>query len=104
VHVQAERDGWWGRASTELVPEYDVNNANTATAPGYALLNLELGHRGFEVGAVQLQPFASVNNLLDERYAGSVVVNAFDPDGPPLPKYYEPAPGITYSVGLNVEL
>ena len=98
VHVQAERDGWWGRASTELVPEYDVNNANTATAPGYALLNLELGHRGIDVGTARLQPFASVNNLLDEQYAGSVVINAFGG------RYYEPAPGITYSVGLNVEL
>jgi len=96
--VQAERDGWWGRASTELVPEYDVNNANTATAPGYALLNLELGHRGIDVGTARLQPFASVNNLLDEQYAGSVVINAFGG------RYYEPAPGITYSVGLNVEL
>jgi iron complex outermembrane receptor protein len=98
VHVQAERDGWWGRASTELVPEYDVNNANTATAPGYALLNLELGHRGIDVGTARLQPFASVNNLLDEQYAGSVVINAFGG------RYYEPAPGVTYSVGLNVEL
>ena len=97
LHVQAERAGWWGRVSTELVPEYDVDNANTATAPGYALLNVELGHRGIEAGTVQLQPFASVNNLLDERYAGSVVINAFGG------RYYEPAPGITYSVGLNVE-
>jgi iron complex outermembrane receptor protein len=104
LHVQAERNGWWGRVSTELVPEYYVNNANTDTAPSYALLNVELGHRGIDVGAAQLQPFAGVNNLLDEQYAGSVVVNAFDPPGPRLPSYYEPAPGITYSVGLNVEL
>jgi len=50
------------------------------------------------VGTARLQPFASVNNLLDEQYAGSVVINAFGG------RYYEPAPGITYSVGLNVEL
>lgn len=98
LHVQAEHNGWWGRVSTELVPEYEVNNANTATAPGYALVNVELGHQGLNVGTARLQPFAAVNNLLDKRYAGSVVINAFGG------RYYEPAPGITYTLGLNVRL
>lgn len=98
LHLQGEQNGWWGRISSEFVPEYHVNTANTDKAPGYALLNLSLGHQGLPVGTARLQPFASINNLLDQQYAGSVVINAFGG------RYYEPAPGITYSLGLNVEL
>jgi iron complex outermembrane receptor protein len=96
AHVQAERSGFWSRVSMEAVPSFPVNNANTVEAPGYALVNLRVGHRGVPLGSTTIRPFASVDNLLDQRYAGSVVVNAFGG------RYFEPAPGRSWTVGVNL--
>jgi iron complex outermembrane receptor protein len=60
-------------------------------------VDLRLGHRGIETGGVTVKPFAAVDNLLDERYASSVVVNAFGG------RYYEPGPERSFSLGVNVE-
>ena len=56
-----------------------------------------VGHRGLPLGAAQIKPFAAVNNLLDEQYASSVVINAFGG------RYYEPGPARSFSLGVNVE-
>lgn len=98
AHLQAEQNGWWGRVSSEAVPNYYVDDANTEEAPGYVRVNVRVGHRGLSIGDAVVQPFASIDNLLDEQYAGSVVINAFGG------RYYEPAPGTAYTIGLNLEL
>ncbi|HBT2326698.1 TPA: hypothetical protein ACIHY8_004998, partial [Salmonella enterica subsp. enterica serovar Typhimurium] len=40
--------------------------------------------------------YTRVDNLFDKRYVGSVIVN--ESNG----RYYEPAPGRNYGVGLSV--
>jgi iron complex outermembrane receptor protein len=95
LHTEFSNDGWWGRISGQGVPSYYTNDANTAEAPRYVLVNLTLGHKGIETGGLTLKPFVAVNNVLDERYAGSVVVNAFGG------RYYEPAPERSFAAGLN---
>ena len=96
VHVQSElATGWWGRLSAEGVPEFYVNDANTAKAPSYVLLDLRLGHGGLSWQGTTFKPFITVDNLLDERYAASVVVNGGG-------EFYEPGPARSFSVGLNV--
>lgn len=97
LHVQAEQNGAWGRLSAEGVPDYFVDDANTADAPGYVLLDLRLGHRGLQWQALQFSPFLSIDNLLNERYAASVVVNGGG-------EFYEPGPSRSFTLGLNVEL
>ena len=96
LHTEVSNDGWWGRLSGQGVPSYYTNDANTAEAPRYVLVNLTLGHKGIDTRGLTLKPFVAVNNVLDERYAGSVVVNAFGG------RYYEPAPERSFSAGLNV--
>jgi iron complex outermembrane receptor protein len=96
LHTELSHDGWWGRLSGQGVPSYYTNDANTAEAPRYVLVNLNLGHEGIETVGLTLKPFATVRNVLDEQYAGSVVVNAFGG------RYYEPAPGRSFAAGLNV--
>jgi iron complex outermembrane receptor protein len=97
AHLQLEQAGVWGRLSVEAVPAYEVNDANTAEAPSYSLLDLRLGHRGLTWEGVTVTPFVAVDNLLDERYAASVTVNGGG-------TFYEPGPGRSYSAGLNVTL
>ena len=96
LHTQVSREGWWARLSGEGVSSYYTNNANTDEAPRYLLVNLRVGHQGLDWGTATVKPFVSVDNLLDERYASSVVINAFGG------RYYEPGPGISYSAGLNL--
>jgi len=97
LHTELAHEGWWARLSGEGVSSYYADNANTAEAPRYVLVDLRLGHRGLQAGSVTFKPFAAVDNVLDERYASSVVVNAFGG------RYFEPGPERSFSLGFNVE-
>ncbi|HGM5038324.1 TPA: TonB-dependent receptor, partial [Stenotrophomonas maltophilia] len=71
-----------------------VNDLATERAPGYALLNLEAGRRWTLPGG-ELRAFARLDNVLDQAYIGSVIVN--DGNG----RFYEPGPGRRANVGLQ---
>ncbi|HSM04516.1 MAG TPA: TonB-dependent receptor [Longimicrobiales bacterium] len=72
-----------------------VDDANTATADGYVLLELRAGFDALQVGGTRLSPWAAVQNLFDETYVSSVAVNAFGS------RFFEPGPGRTLQVGLQ---
>jgi hypothetical protein len=63
-----------------------VNDVATERAPGFALLHLEGGRRWTLPGG-ELRAFARLENVLDQAYIGSVIVN--DGNG----RFYEPGPG-----------
>jgi iron complex outermembrane receptor protein len=77
-------------ASSDVV----VNDIATERAPGYALLNLEAG-RSWTLQSGDLRAFARIDNVLDQRYIGSVIVN--DGNG----RFFEPGPDRRASVGLQ---
>jgi len=79
-----------GVASSDTV----VNDLATERAPGHALLNLEAGHR-WTLRSGDLRAFARLDNVLDQRYIGSVIVN--DGNG----RFHEPGPGRRANVGLQ---
>jgi len=89
------RPGPWQWAA-EVVASSDtvVNDLATERAPGYALLNLEAARR-WRLAQGTLRAFARIDNVLDQRYIGSVIVN----DGNQ--RYFEPGPDRRYSVGLQ---
>ena len=74
-----------------------ANDTNTASADGYTALNLKVSH-GWAVGKGHLAAYARVDNVTDQRYVGSVIVNqaAF--------QFYEPAPGINWTLGLRLNM
>lgn len=88
----------WARVSFEHVSSYFVNDANTELNEAYQVVDLNLGHPGLRAGTLTLQPFFTINNLFDAHYSGSVIINAFGGG------YYEPAPGRTFQLGVNVSL
>lgn len=71
-----------------------VDDLNSEAAPGYAVFNLSAG-KSFGSGPVKWQLFGRIDNLFDRHYAGSVIVN----DGNR--RFYEPAPGRRFLVGLR---
>ena len=54
------------------------------------------GHDGIQIGGSTLRPFGRVSNVLDNEYNGSMVVNAFGG------RYYEPAAGRAFQIGMGV--
>jgi len=89
------RPGPWQWAA-EVVASSDtvVNDLATERAPGYALLNLEMSRR-WTTAQGTLRAFARIDNALDQRYIGSVIVN----DGNQ--RFFEPGPDRRYNVGLQ---
>ncbi|HUO52538.1 MAG TPA: TonB-dependent receptor [Gemmatimonadaceae bacterium] len=87
----------WG--TLELVAKSRVyaNDANSASAPGYLVVNVRAGGSALW-GKGRLQPVIGVSNLFGARYVGSVAVNAA------LGQYYEPAPGRVLTLGLSAGL
>ena len=88
-------DGWRaaveGRASSRVL----VNDVNSDAAPAYATAGLRAGYLWRWSGGT-VNGFARVDNLFGRRYAGSVIVN--ESNG----RYFEPAPGRTFTVGVAV--
>jgi iron complex outermembrane recepter protein len=71
-----------------------VNDIGTVRAPGYGLLNAELG-RNWRFGDGTVRGFARVENLLDRNYVGSVIVN--EANG----RYFESGPDRSATVGVQ---
>jgi iron complex outermembrane receptor protein len=74
-----------------------ANDTNTASADGYTTLSLKASH-GWAVSAGSLTAYARIDNLTDERYTGSVIVNQASS------QFYEPAPGRNWTLGLRLVL
>jgi len=74
-----------------------VDDRNTDDAPGYGTVNLAVA-RTFAVGQAKLRAFLRIDNVLDARYIGSVIVN--EANG----RYFESAPGRIWLLGLDVSV
>ncbi len=85
---------WTAGAQAVAVGAVTVNDSGSQRAPGYGLLNLDLG-RHWPIGRSRLHGFARVDNAFDRRYIGSVIVN--EGNG----RFYEPGPDRTWSIGLR---
>ncbi|WNF48631.1 TonB-dependent receptor [Pseudomonas sp. SG20056] len=90
-----EHQGGYVRLGVTAQARVYANDANTQSAPGYALFNLRLGKR-FQLGEQSLEPYLGVDNLLGREYFDNLRIN----DGNA--RYFEPGPGRTLYAGLRV--
>ncbi|WP_158635295.1 TonB-dependent receptor family protein [Luteimonas cucumeris] len=74
-----------------------ADDGNTAGAPGYVAFDLS-AQRRWRWGVFEVTGFARIDNLFDRDAIGSVIVN--ESNG----RYYEPAPGRRWLLGLDVVL
>ncbi len=101
---QAQLSTTWRERHYFVVAEWSaksattVNDANTASAPGYAIVNLRLGGTLGHRGSVVI-PIAGVQNLFDRRYISSVAINATAATA----KYYEPGAGRSFFGGFQIK-
>jgi iron complex outermembrane receptor protein len=80
-------------ASVDVAGPMDVDDANTAQAPGRTLVGLAVSNTVC-LGAVRVAPLVGLQNIGGVRSVGSVSVNATGG------KYFEPAPGRTLLVRM----
>jgi iron complex outermembrane receptor protein len=73
-----------------------TNDLNDEAADAYTLVNWRAGLEQ-QRGGWKFSEFLRVDNLLDRKYAGSVIVNAGNG------QYYEPAPGRSFLLGFSVQ-
>jgi iron complex outermembrane receptor protein len=72
-----------------------VDDINSDAAPSYTLTSANVGYV-WKNTDWKVRTFARVDNLFDEDYVGSVIVN--DGNG----RFFEPADGVNWSAGLSV--
>ncbi|HWJ06163.1 MAG TPA: TonB-dependent receptor [Steroidobacteraceae bacterium] len=71
-----------------------VDDINSAAADSYVVFNLHAGFRQ-RTRSWQFEEFVRVDNVADENYVGSVVVNAVNG------RFFEPAPPRTFLLGFT---
>lgn len=91
----APEQGWYAGGDLRYLSDIVANDQNDVKAPAYTVVGLNSGYKWL-VQNWTLDLFGRVDNLLDRHYIGSVIVN--ESNG----RYYEPAPGRNYSVGLTL--
>lgn len=86
--------GWRASLTGQYVSAIAVNDANTEYAAAYPVFDASGGYAA-ELGSTRLSLFLRLNNILDRRYAGSIIVD--DGNG----RYFEPAPGFNVFAGFT---
>ncbi|MGQ0530862.1 MAG: TonB-dependent receptor family protein [Panacagrimonas sp.] len=88
--------GWHAGIEARYLDAVPVNDLNVASAPSYGLVGLDAGYV-FAPSWGRLRTFVKVENLFDEDYVGSVIVN--DGNG----RFYEPGPERSVLAGLRLD-
>ncbi|HBR2723422.1 TPA: TonB-dependent receptor PqqU [Klebsiella pneumoniae] len=87
--------GWYAGSDIRYMSDIMANDENTAKAPSWTVVGLTTGYK-WSYGRMDMDLFGRIDNLFDREYVGSVIVN--ESNG----RYYEPAPGRNYGIGLNL--
>jgi iron complex outermembrane receptor protein len=74
-----------------------ANDVNTANAPGYSILNVRAQQK-YKYDSLNITAYAAVDNLLDKKAIGSVIVNASNN------RFFEPALPRNYTLGVQASL
>lgn len=91
----APEQGWYASSDIRYMSDIMANDQNNAKAPTWTTVGLTSGYK-WQISQLTMDLFGRIDNLFDRHYAGSVIVNES------MNRYYEPAPGRNYGVGLNL--
>lgn len=87
--------GWYAGSDIRYMSDIMANDENSAKAPSWTVVGLTTGYK-WSYGRMDMDLFGRIDNLFDREYVGSVIVN--ESNG----RYYEPAPGRNYGIGMNL--
>lgn len=81
--------------NVQAVSAVPVHDLNLIAAPGYGVVGVSAGY-AMNSASLRLNAFVRLNNILDKRYVGSIIVG----DGNS--RFFEPAPGRNVLAGISV--
>lgn len=87
--------GWSAAIEARYSDDVPVNDINSDAADDYTVVNSRLVYLRHTAWG-HYSSFARIDNLLDENYAGSVIVNEGNS------RFFEPAPGRTWFAGVEL--
>lgn len=87
--------GLFTSAQARFVDAYPVNSTNTIENWAYQVVDVRFG-LDRRWNGLRLRPFFSIDNLFDERYNSSAIVNSIGD------RFFEPSPGREFAVGVTV--
>ena len=93
--MRADWAGFSAALELQYADKLYVNDRNSDAAPSYSVVNARAGVEQ-QVGGWTLREFLRVNNIADRNHVGSVIV------GDTNARFFEPAAGRNYLVGLSV--
>ncbi len=89
--------GFFAIIQGRYVGKVQANDANTAAADAYAVLNIRVGYT-FSIKTCEIEPFLGINNLTNTDYIANVQINAQSN------RYFEPAALRYFFGGLKLRL
>ena len=87
--------GWRASVNAQYVSGVATNDVNSVFTPSYSIFGVDGGY-GVEAHNLRISTFLRINNMLNKRYVGSVIVD----DGNS--RYFEPGPGFSVLGGVTV--
>ncbi len=93
------RQGWYWNSNYQYVGAIPLTDSNALYSDPYHLLNTQLGYRRQWGERFNLGLELGINNIMDTRYASSVLINARGFGGSE-PRYYYPGNGRNFYVGI----
>ncbi|MDG3583120.1 TonB-dependent receptor family protein [Galbibacter pacificus] len=101
--VQFKHDnGIYFTATYQHVGSLPMNDANSLYTDAYNLINIKGGYQKQITNNFKLELLAGINNLFDEKYAASILINAVG-FGDSEPRYYYPGLPVNYYGGLKLK-
>ncbi len=92
--------GLYGNINYYFVGKIPVNDANSVYTKKYQLLHAKIGYRKNFSSQFQADIFTGINNILNEKYAAMLQINASS-FGNNAPRYYYPGEPTNYYLGAN---
>ncbi|MFN7118442.1 MAG: TonB-dependent receptor family protein [Saprospiraceae bacterium] len=99
IDVNESRTGLYGNITFQFTDAIPLNDANTLYNNAYKLFNSKIGWRKTFSGKWNLDIYAGVNNIFDEKYASMLQINALAP----ALRYYYPGLPTNYYGGLALK-
>lgn len=94
--------GLHGNLNYKYLSSFPMRDDNTIDSDAYQLVNLKLGYKRIIMGSVHINIYCGVDNILDEKYASMILINASSFGGN-APRYYYPGLPRNMYGGIDVK-
>lgn len=94
--------GLYAFFSYNYVGEIPIRDDNSIYSNAYQLVHTKIGYKTILINTFELDLFAGLNNMFNEKYASMLLINAVG-FGNNSPRYYYPGEPRNYYLGINLK-